>query len=90
MKLSPITGKRKKTKPINEWIGDAKILRKDDSKILPPPLYCSVHILSLWIPSDYHGQDTQETDDRCKKAVDMHLGHNADLHIANQEVVCCL
>jgi hypothetical protein len=40
MKVNPETGKRKKTKFINEWIADATIQRKDDSKILPPPLYC--------------------------------------------------
>jgi hypothetical protein len=76
MKVNPETGKRKKTKFINEWIADATIQRKDDSKILPPPLYCPPNVLNLWKPSDYYGQDILETDERYdKKAVDMWLNH---------------
>ena len=76
MKVNPETGKRKKTKFINEWIADATIQRKNDSKILPPPLYCPPNVLNLWKPSDYYGQDILETDERYdKKAVDMWLNH---------------
>ena len=75
-KINPDTGKRKKTKFITEWIGDATIQRKESSKILPPPLYCPPSVLNLWKPSDYYRQDIIETDSRYdNEAVDMWLNH---------------
>ena len=76
MKLNRETNKSKKTKFITEWIEDATINRKDDAKILPPPLYCPPNTLNLWKPSDYFGRDIEPTDEKYDQwAVDLWLNH---------------
>jgi len=75
-KIDPDTNRRKKIKFINEWIGDGNIRRKDDSKILPPPLHCPSNVLNLWKPSNYYGRNIEENNDKYDKtAVNMWLNH---------------
>lgn len=70
------TGKRIKTKFIKEWIEDNSIQRKEQSEILPPPLYCSPYTLNLWKPSEFHGRDIDEENENYdQEAVDLWLNH---------------
>ena len=57
-------GRSKKAKFIHDWIGDKGIQCKESTDILPPPMYCPPGVLNLWKPSEYHGRDIAETDDR--------------------------
>ena len=75
-KTDPDTGKTKRLKYINEWLSDTTINRKEDTKILPPPLYCPHNTLNLWKPSDYFGRDIEPTNEKYDQwAVDLWLNH---------------
>jgi hypothetical protein len=71
-----VNNKKKKTKFIDEWIGDSGIQRKDRTDIIPPPVYCPPNVLNLWKQSEFEGRQIKESNERYNKdAVDAWINH---------------
>jgi len=71
------SGKEKKIKYIEEWVGDPLMRCYEDAGVYPPPLVCPDNVFNLWRPSPYEalpftGMDDPEID---HDAVEKFMSH---------------